>query len=114
MSTGSPRIVTDAGVDKALSFLRDNARAIGQAKSRLVKAQAMISHVEAILTLKSDQTSDTKRRAEARASERYLEAINEEAAAAGDFEMLRALREAAAATVEAWRSEQANYRAMKL
>lgn len=114
MSTTSPRIVTDADVEKALSFLRDNAHAIGAAKEQLVKAHAWVGHVEAVMTLASDQTSDTKRRADARASERYVEAITKEAEAAGEFEKMRALREAASAYIAAWQSEGANIRALKI
>jgi len=43
-----------------------------------------------------------------------MDAANEEAEAAGAFEKMRALREAAALKIEAWRSEQANYRSMKI
>lgn len=108
------RIVTEEELEKALDWLRDNAHDIGQAKGRLIKAGHMLSHIEALLSLKSDQSSDMKRKAEARASLKYLEAINEEAEAAAEFEKLRALREAAALKIETWRSEQANYRALKV
>jgi len=108
------RIVTEEELEKALDWLRDSAQQMGQCKGRLVKAQHMLSHIEALLTLRSDQSSDTKRRAEARASEKYLEGINEEAEAAAEYEKMRALREAAALKIETWRSEQANYRALKV
>lgn len=108
------RIVTEEALEKALDWLRDNAEEMGQCKSRLVKAQHMIGHVEALMMLKSDQTSDMKRKADARASDKFLEAITEEAEAAGEFEKMKALREAAALKIETWRSEQANYRALKV
>jgi rhamnose utilization protein RhaD (predicted bifunctional aldolase and dehydrogenase) len=108
------RIVSEIELEKALDWLRDNAAEMGGAKARLIKAQRMVDHVEAILFLKSDQTSDMKRKADARASAKYKEAIDEEAIAAGEYEKLRALREAAALKIEAWRSEQANYRALKV
>ena len=107
-------VIHESEIDKAVDFLRDNARAIGEAKGRLIKAQRMIDHIEAILLLKSDQSSDTKRKADARASDRWLAAANEEAMAAAEFEKLRSLREAAAMRIEVWRSEQANYRALKI
>lgn len=106
------RIVTEEELEKALDWLRDSASDMGKAKERLIKAQKMTDHTEAILTLKSEQTSDTKRRADARASARYLECIVEEAEAAGEYEKMKALREAAALKIETWRSEQANYRAI--
>lgn len=110
----SPRIVSDSEIDKALDFLRDSAGAMGEAKARLIRAGHMVSHIEALLLLASEESSADKRKADARASDRYLAAIHEEAGAAGEFEKLRSLREAAAMKIEAWRSEQANYRAMKI
>lgn len=110
----SDRLVSPLELDKALAFLRDSAGAIGEAKARLVRAGHMVAHTEALLLLASEETSADKRKADARSSDRYLEAINEEATAAGEFEKLKSLREAAAMKIEAWRSEQANFRAMKL
>ena len=108
------RIVTDEELEKALDWLRDSAMEMGRVKARYVKAQKMTEHTEAIMFLKSDQSSDMKRRADARSNARYLECIVEEAEAAGELEKMKALREAAALRIETWRSEQANYRALKL
>jgi|GEM_PF-3576982 len=108
------RLVTNDELDRALSFLRDSAISMGQAKARLVMAGHMVSHIEALMIVGSEESSADKRKADARASDRYKAAIEEEADAAGDFEKLKSLREAAAMKIEAWRSEQANYRAMKV
>ena len=113
LGAGPPRIVPDDELDKALHWLINNAKTIGAAKARLVKAERMVDIVEAIETKKSDAASDLKRKADARSSERYFAAINEEADAAGDYEMLRALKMAAEMKIEAWRSEQANFRGLK-
>lgn len=108
------RIVTDGEVDKALTFLRDSADGIGRAKERLIKAGHMVKHVEALLLLASDERSIEAKKASARVDQRWIDATNEEAEAAGEFEKLKALREAAEAKIEAWRSESANYRGMKV
>ena len=108
------RLIDDESLEKALDWLRDHAAAIGKAKADLVEAEHMIGHVEALMMLASTQTSDMKRKADARASLRYLEAINLHAHAAGEYEKMKGLREAAALKIEAWRSEQANFRAMKI
>jgi hypothetical protein len=108
------RIVSDEDVGKALDWLRDSARELGQAKERLVLATNMIKHVEALEFKMSDAKSAEARKADARTSERFLEAVTEEAKAAGAYEMMRALREAAAAKIEAWRTESSNYRSMKI
>lgn len=108
------RIVTEPELEKALDFLRDNARAIGEAKARMIRAGHMLKHVEALQFKLSDASSNDKRQADARTSQAYIDAITEDAEAAGAYETLRALREAAALKIEAWRSESATFRSMKL
>lgn len=110
----SDRIVTNSDLQKALDFLRDSAADLGNAKARAVKAGHMIKHIEAIEFKASDATSNDKRQADARTSDAYVDAINEDAYAAGELAKLQALREAAAMKIESWRSEQANYRAMRI
>lgn len=112
--TSQSRIVTEAEIDKALDFLRDNAQAIGDAKARVIRAGHMVKHVEALAFKASEERSAEAKKADARASEAYVAAIYEDAVAAGEYEKLRSLREAAALKIEAWRSEQANYRAMRI
>ena len=109
-----PRIVPDDELDRALHWLINNAKVIGAAKARLVKAERMVDIVEAIESKKSDASSDLKRKADARSSDRYFAAINEEADAAGEYETLRGLRTAADMKIECWRSEQANFRGLKV
>lgn len=108
------RIVSDNEIGKALDFLRDSADGIGKAKERLIKAGHMVKHVEALLLLASEERSIEAKKASARVDQRWIDATNEEAEAAGEFETLKALREAAEAKIEAWRSESANYRGMKV
>jgi rhamnose utilization protein RhaD (predicted bifunctional aldolase and dehydrogenase) len=109
-----PRIVTEEALEKALDYLRDSARDLGDAKARLVKAGHMLKHVEAIEYKKSDAKTAEAKKADARTSETFMSAIVEDAEAAGAYEMMKALREAAALKIEAWRSEQANYRSMRI
>lgn len=108
------RIVTEQELEKALDFLRDSARDIGAAKARVIKAGHMLKHVEALEFKKSEARSAEARKADARTSEAYLAAIIEDAEAAGAYEVLKSLREAAALKIDSWRSEQANYRAMRV
>lgn len=114
MAERTNRIVTEEDCEKALAWLRDSAHDLGEAKRNVVLADKMVGHVEALMSRASDEKSDEKRKADARSSARYLQAINEAAYAAGEYEKLRALREAAAMKIETWRSEQANYRAMRV
>lgn len=108
------RIVTEDRVQKALDFLADSAGALGAARERAKLAESKIKHVEALMFKASDATSNDRRQADARTSEAYVAAINEDAEATGELAKLYALREAAAALIEAWRSQEATWRSMKL
>jgi hypothetical protein len=107
-------IVTDAEVERALDWLRDNADEIGESKRKAVKADHMLKHVRALAMKHSGETSAAAQEREALAGPDYLQAIDDTANAAGAYERMKALREAAALKIEVWRSASANYRAMKL
>lgn len=106
-------IVTDDEVEKALDWLRDNAKEIGDATEKARFAESMTKHVLAIEMKRHDGSAAAQER-EARASEKYLEAITDDAKATGALATMRALREAAALKIEVWRSQSANYRSMKI
>jgi hypothetical protein len=106
-------IVSDESLEMALCWLRDHAEQMGAAKERLVRAEHMLKHIKALEMKRHDLPVSAQER-EALASKAYREAIEEEAKAAGAYEVMRSLREAAALKIEAWRSEQANFRAMKI
>lgn len=108
------RIVSMADVERALSFLRDSAIKLGEARQRANHAASMVKHVEALEYKLSDGKNAEARKADARVSERYIAAILEDAIRAGELAKLLALRDAAAATIEMYRTEAATYRSMKL
>lgn len=110
----SNELVSDSDVQKALDWLRDNAEEIGMAKASAILTERLTKHVKAIEMKRHNELSVSAQEREAYASKVYLDALHEEAAAAGDYERLRALREAAAMKIETWRSASANYRAMKI
>jgi rhamnose utilization protein RhaD (predicted bifunctional aldolase and dehydrogenase) len=109
-----PRVVTESELEKALDFLRDNAREIGEAKGETVRASHMLKVTKALVMKAHNELSAAKAEVEAYASAEYAAALERDATAASEYEKLRALREAAALKIEAWRSEQANYRAMRV
>lgn len=108
------QLVTDAEVEKALDWLRDSANDIGEAKRRAVKAEHMLKHTKAVAMKLHASLPVSAQEREALASEQYVTALDEAAEAAGDFEKMKSLREAAALKIEVWRSMGANYRAMKI
>jgi hypothetical protein len=108
------KFITEAEVEKALDWLRDSAAEIGQAKARAVKAEHMLKHVEALMFKCSDEKSAEARKADARTTDEYVAALNEDAFAAGEMAKLYALREAASLKIEAWRTASSNLRSMKV
>src|SRR3954465_5179464 len=108
------QLVSDEAVQRALDWLVENANEIGNRKREAVKAEHMLKHVKAlVMSLHKDLPVSAQER-EACASPEYLAALEKTAEAAGDFEKMKSLREAAALRIEVWRSMGANYRAMKL
>jgi len=105
--------ISDTQVEQALDFLRDNATAIGAAKERQVRTAHMVKHIKA-LNMKKHDLGVTAQEREALADQSYANAVHEEAVAAGDYEKMKALREAAALRIEVWRTMGANFRSMKI
>ena len=110
---GRNRLVTDDEVGDALRWLATNAKEIGEARAQMVRSAHLVKHTEALLFLASEEKTVDAKKADVKASKRWLEAAEEEAVAAGEFEKMRALREAAALRVEAWRTESASMRGTK-
>ncbi len=108
------QLISDADVEKALDWLRDNADAIGEAKSEAVRTEHMLRHVKALAMAQHAGLPVSAQEREAYASHQYLEALEEAANAAGEYEKMKSLREAAAMKIEAWRTASSNLRAMKL
>lgn len=108
------KIVTEAEVDRALAFLRDSATAIGFARSEVERTSNMLKHRKALAALSFDGVPVSKAELQALASDDYLAAIDEHATAAGEYEKLRSLRNAAEIKIEVWRTQSSNFRAMKL
>lgn len=108
------RIVPDDDLEKALDWLRDSARDIGDAKAESLRASHMMKVVKALEMKKHNEKPISQQEREALSSQAYMAALERDAVAAGAYETMRALREAAALKIEAWRSEQANFRALKI
>jgi hypothetical protein len=110
----SNQLVSDADVEKALDWLRDNADDMGEAKRMTVLSTGMVKHVKALEMKRYNELPVSAQDREAVASDAFLNALKMEADAAGVYEKMKSLREAAAAKIEVWRSASANYRAMKI
>ena len=105
------RLVTEDEIGDVLRWLATNAAEIGEAKRRVVETENMLKRGEAVLFLASSEKTVEAKKFSVRASDRWLEYANEAAHAAGEFERMKALREAAMAKLDAWRTESASNRA---
>jgi hypothetical protein len=108
-----PFFIEDSQVQEALDFLTSSAVRLGKLTEEATLSSSYVKHVMALEMKRTEGPANAQER-EARASESYLNAITDEAVKAGELAKLRALRDAASATIEAWRTMQATYRANKL
>lgn len=105
--------VTDDAASSALEYMQKLAKPLAEAKRRQVLSESMTKRIKAIEMARSDAKTVAEKERDALASQAYLEAIQEEAEAAGEFERLRALKDAAVARVECWRSITATQRSLR-
>ena len=103
--------ITDDEIDKALDYLRDNARDAAQARAdriyvqeyrKVLKAQLMKEHATMSAVLQEREAYSDPRYAQ------HLEAIRDAVMADEGHTFLRA---AADAKIEAWRTQSSNTRA---
>lgn len=96
---------------KAVQYLIDSAAEYGAARAEAGRADDMLRIVKALVMAQSDERSAAAQEREAYASSQYREAVETKFEAVKAAETLRAKREAAIQTIEAWRSMNANQRA---
>ena len=103
--------ITDEEIDKALDFLRDNARDAAQARADRVYVEEFRKTLKATLMKEHGALSAVLQEREAYSDKRYqdhLQAIRD-AVKADEFH--RFMRVAAEAKIEAWRTQSSNSRA---
>ena len=106
----SADFLSDERIEAALQFLANSAKDYAEAKGRRVWLEHRMKTVKAQVLLANEGTN-VEREARAHASEEYRSATDEMKDAVVKEETLRALRVAAEAKIEVWRSTQANLRA---
>ncbi len=105
--------VSDDAASDALEWMLKNARALGDAKQNAILTESMRKRVRAIEMKKSDAKTVADREREAVSSNAYLLALEDEAKAAGHYEYMRCLKDAATARIECWRSLNATQRTLR-
>ena len=97
-------MIEEERCEKAVEFLRDTAEKYGNAKGYESFCEGNLRRVKSLQLLASEGSLG-EREAKAYASAEYKVALGELQNATAEYETLRALREAAAITVDVWRSQ---------
>lgn len=108
-----PGPMSDAAAELALDYLRNTGKKAGQAKARVVYMERWVKVVEAMCikrALDRGVKSIAQAKVEALIDPEYLEAVDGESQAITDYEEFYWKRIAAEATIEAWRTKNANHR----
>ena len=106
--------ICDEDIEKALDFLRDNAESAAKARAERIYLEEYRKSLKAILMKEHNGESGIIQERNAYSDVRYIGHLNAIKNAVYEDERYRFLRGAAEAKIEAWRSQSANYRAMKI
>ena len=107
-------MITDDDVEKAIDYLRDSADEASQARANRVYMEEYRKSLKAMIMKEHTQLPVSAQEREAYADKRYLSHLLGLQQSVKEDEYRRFLRVPADAKIEAWRSFQANYRAMKV
>ena len=105
--------ITDEEIDKALDYLRDNARDAAQAKANRVYVEEFRKTLKAQLMKEHGSLSAVLQEREAYSDPRYVEHLEAIREAVAQDEQHRFMRIAAEAKIEAWRTQSSNIRGME-
>lgn len=97
-------MVTETQADAAVNYLRDTAEDYGKACGRLAYLDGNLRRIKALEMLTAKGTLG-EREAQAYASDAYKQALEQLEEATATRETIRAMRDAAQARFEQWRSE---------
>ena len=105
-------MISDEEIEKALDYLRDNSTPAAQARANRIYMEEYRKVVKAQLMGKSNETAVGAQERFAYAHEDYNKHLEAMRTAIEMDERHRFLLQAASAKIDAWRTEQSNYRAM--
>lgn len=105
--------ITDEEIDKALDFLRDNARDAAQSKADRVYVEEYRKTLKAQLMKEHGGLSAVLQEREAYSDPRYVQHLEAIRDAVRADEYNRYMRVAAEAKIEAWRTQSSNIRGME-
>ncbi len=106
--------ISEDEVERALDYLRDDAGPAAQAKADRIYVEEFRKVMKAQIMKEHDEKPLGAQEREAYADERYIAHLDAIRDAVAADERHRFLREAASAKINAWQTQSANERAMKL
>lgn len=104
-------MITDDDIEKALDYLRDNGRKAAKAKAERIYMIEYRKVVKSQIMRENDDKSIGAQEAIAYSDPRYIEHLKVMRDAIESDEYFDWMRVSAEAKIEAWRTQQANYRA---
>jgi len=107
-------MITDEEVEKAVDYLRDSATESAQARANRIYCEEYRKSLKAMIMAEHKTLPVTAQEREAYKDKRYIDHLEGLKEAVKIDEQHRFLRVAAEAKIEAWRSLNANMRAIKL
>ena len=110
----SNELITEESVQKALDFLRDNAERAGELRGQRYQLEEGRKAIKATLMKRHVRQPVNDQEREAYADPEYMEYLKGVAEAIAADEEARWLMKSAEARIEAWRTYNANLRAMKI
>lgn len=109
------KVITDDDIEKALDFLRDNAKKSGELRGLVEFYREYRKSLKGILMALADSSLPVAmKEAYAYGHKDYQKHLKDLQQAEFAFEENRALREAAKLKIEAWQTQSANRRAMTI
>jgi hypothetical protein len=106
--------ITEQEIERALSYLRDNADAAAKARAERIYVEEYRKTVKAIIMKEHADKPLMAQEREAYADDRYVSHLDAIREAVALDERHRFLLAAAEAKIEAWRTQSSNERAMKV
>lgn len=113
-SSNYKTVVSDEEVDEAVHFLAGSAERAAASKAELVYCEEYRKSLKAMLMAEHSSKPIGAQEREAYRDQRYLDHLEKLKKAVYENELIKAQRAAAEQKIEAWRTEQANYRSIKL
>ena len=106
--------ISEEEVQKAVDWLRDNSEKCAKARATRIYLEEYRKSIKAILMSKYPELSVYAQEREAYAHEEYKEHLKLMKDAIYEDERMRFFRASAEVKIEAWRTQQANIRSIKL